>query len=93
MFFYFFRTEGKYGWLSTNPAYVSWKHEEDKVVCFERAGCLFVFNFHVNKSFADYRVGIDQPGYYQLVLDTDAEAFGGHNRVDARYYTGTPLFY
>jgi len=77
------KTEGKYGWLSTNPAYVSWKHEEDKVVCFERAGCLFVFNFHVNKSFADYRVGIDQPGYYQLVLDTDAEAFGGHNRVDA----------
>ena len=81
---FFYRTEGKYGWLSTNPAYVSWKHEEDKVVCFERAGCLFVFNFHVNKSFADYRVGIDQPGYYQLVLDTDAEAFGGHNRVDAR---------
>ena len=63
---YTHRTEGKYGCLSSDPAYVSWKHEDDKVICFERAGCLFVFNFHVNKSFADYRVGVDQPGYYQV---------------------------
>ena len=65
-FDYTHRTEGKYGWLSSDPAYVSWKHEDDKIICFERAGCLFVFNFHVNKSFADYRVGVDQPGYYQV---------------------------
>jgi len=75
-------TEDKYGWLAGSPAHVSWKHEDDKVICFERSGCVFVFNFHVNKSFADYRVGVEQPGYYRVVLDSDAEEFGGHKRVD-----------
>jgi hypothetical protein len=27
------------------------------VIAFERRGVLFVFNFHSNKSFSDYRVG------------------------------------
>lgn len=52
------QTEQKYGWLSiVDSGYVSWKHEDDKVVVFERAGCIFVFNFHHHKSFVDYRVG------------------------------------
>lgn len=50
-------TEEKYGWLRSDPAYVSWKHEGDKVIAFERGGVLFVFNFHPTKSFTDYRVG------------------------------------
>jgi hypothetical protein len=50
------RLEDKYGWLASDPAYVSWKHEGDKVVVFERAGLLFVFNFHTSKSFSDYKV-------------------------------------
>ena len=51
------RTEEKYGWLSADPAYVSWKHEDDKVIAFERgAGVLFVFNFNTSKSFTNYKV-------------------------------------
>lgn len=50
-------TEEKYGWLRSDPAYVSWKHEGDKVIAFERGGVLFVFNFHPTQSFTDYRVG------------------------------------
>ncbi len=50
-------TEEKYGWLSADPAYVSWKHEDDKVIAFERgAGVLFVFNFNTSKSFTNYKV-------------------------------------
>ncbi len=54
----FFSLEAKYGWLAADPAYVSCKHEDDKVIVFERAGLVFAFNFHTSKSFTDYRVGL-----------------------------------
>ncbi|KAL3206936.1 hypothetical protein MRX96_039769 [Rhipicephalus microplus] len=75
-------TEEKYHWLPAPPGYVSWKHEDDKVIAFERAGVLFVLNFHPFKSFSDYEVGIETPGKYKVVLDSDAEEFGGHKRID-----------
>ncbi|XP_071042931.1 1,4-alpha-glucan-branching enzyme [Parasteatoda tepidariorum] len=74
--------EDKYLWLCSNPAYVSWKHEDDKVIVFDRAGLVFVFNFHSTKSFPGYRVGVDVPGKYKIVLDSDSEEFGGHKRLD-----------
>ncbi len=55
-YLYLHRTEEKQGWLSANPGYVSWKHQDDKVIVFERADTVFVFNFHPNKSFPDYKV-------------------------------------
>ena len=51
-----FRTEEKYKWLAADPAYVSCKHQDDKIIVFERANCIFVFNFHHDKSFPDYKV-------------------------------------
>lgn len=54
----------------------------DKVIAFERAGLLFVFNFHTTNSFADYRIGVDASGVYQCVLSTDSKEFGGHERID-----------
>lgn len=50
-------TEAEYRWLDANPAYVSRKHEGDKIIAFERGGLLFVFNFHPDRSFTDYRIG------------------------------------
>jgi Alpha amylase, C-terminal all-beta domain len=47
-------------------AYISRKHEDDKVITFERAGLVFVFNFHVEKSFTDYKIGVEVPGKYPL---------------------------
>ena len=41
-----------------------------------------IFNFNVNKSYTDYKVGVQEPGTYQVVLDTDAAEFGGHKRLD-----------
>ena len=76
------RTEEKYGWLAANPAYTSWKHQSDKVIVFERADCLFIFNFHCDKSFPDYKVGVHNPGMYKIVLDTDSKEFGGFGRLD-----------
>lgn len=76
-------------WLNTPQAYVSLKHEVDKVIAFERNGLLFVFNFHPTNSFTDYRIGVDQAGIYKIVLNSDRKEFGGHNRIDenSRFFT------
>jgi len=73
------RLEEKYKWLNS-PQFVQLKHEEDKLIAFERGGLLWVFNFHPTKSFTDYRVGVTRPGKYTIVLDTDSEAFCGFSR-------------
>lgn len=75
-------TEEKYGWLNCNHGYVDWCHEGDKIISFERNCHVFVFNFHHERSFTDYRIGVAEPGTYKIVLSTDDEAFGGFNRVD-----------
>ena len=69
-------------WLNTPQAYVSLKHEVDKVVAFERNGLLFIFNFHPTNSFTDYRIGVDVAGRYKIVLNTDRPEFGGKGRID-----------
>lgn len=74
--------ENKYGWLSAAPGYVSWKHQQDKIIAFERANCLFIFNFHPNQSFPDYKIGVELGGEYKIVLNSDDEQFGGYKRVD-----------
>ena len=66
----------------SNPAYVTWAHEGDKIISFERCGHVFVFNFHSDRSFTDYRIGVERPGSYKIVLSSDDEAFGGFNRID-----------
>ncbi|OON20280.1 1,4-alpha-glucan-branching enzyme, partial [Opisthorchis viverrini] len=81
--------EERYGWLSSPQAYVSRKHEGDKIIAFERAGVLFAFNFHPTQSFTGYRIGVETPGRYHNVLDSDREEFGGFNRLDpaTEYFT------
>jgi len=74
--------EQRYGWLATSQAYISRKHEGDKLISFERGGLLFVFNFHPSKSFSDYKVGVEIPGIYKMVLNTDEGCYGGYHRLD-----------
>jgi len=83
------KLEAEYGWLHADPAYVSCKHQDDKVIVHDRAGIVFAFNFHPSKSFTDYMVGVDVSGCYRIVLDTDRAQFGGHDRVqpDTKFYT------
>lgn len=75
-------TETKYGWLNFDPAYVSLKHDGDKIIVYERNNKLFIFNFHPTQSYTDYRVGVEKSGCYKIVLNSDREEFGGHNRID-----------
>ena len=82
-------TEEKYGWLHSPQAYISLKNENDKVLVFERAGLLWIFNFHPTNSYSDYRVGVEEAGVYRIVVDTDAQDFGGfgRNAHDTRFFT------
>ncbi|WYZ37565.1 hypothetical protein EsH8_II_001071 [Colletotrichum jinshuiense] len=85
-------TESKFGWLAAPQAFISLKHEGDKVIVFERAGVVFIFNFHPSESYADYRIGVEVSGSYKVILNTDSKDFGGHGRVDegTRFFT-TPM--
>jgi 1,4-alpha-glucan branching enzyme len=83
---------GKHGWLEAPQAYVSLKHEVDKVTVYERAGLLFIFNFHPTNSFTDYRVGVEVSGEYEVLLSSDDAKFGGFDNIDinGKYFT-TPM--
>ena len=52
------------------------------MIVFDRAGVLFLFNFHWSSSYSDYRVGAPSPGKYTIALDSDETRFGGHGRLD-----------
>ncbi len=58
-----------------------YEHVDDKLLVFERAGLLFVFNFHPTNSYPDRSLWVPK-GKYKVVLDTDWQEFGGFGRVD-----------
>jgi 1,4-alpha-glucan branching enzyme len=64
------------------------ERSDDKIIAFERAGLLFVFNFHSTVSHVDYRFSV-APGKYRMVFDSDAPIYGGHGRLqpDQRHFT------
>jgi 1,4-alpha-glucan branching enzyme len=59
------------------------QHETDHILIFKRGELVFAFNFHPVKSFTDYRFEA-AAGKYTLVLDSDADLFGGFARIDSR---------
>lgn len=65
-----------------------YEHEEDQVLAFIREDHVFVFNFNPNKSFEDYQIPVPE-GNYVVVLDSDADQYGGFNRVDDAMTYGT----
>ncbi len=53
---------------------------ERQVLCYERGGFVFLFNFHPTESYPDYPLEVPD-GHLRLVLNTDRPEFGGHGRV------------
>ncbi len=53
----------------------------DQVLIFERGKFTFVFNFNPFRSYSDYSFEATA-GTYGMVLDTDSQDFGGHERQD-----------
>lgn len=74
--------DDKHQFLPADPGFVTCKNGGDKTIAFERAGLIFCFNFHHDKSFPGYPIGTNLPGKYKIVLDSDNKDFGGHGRLD-----------
>jgi len=75
------KLEDEFKWLSCMPL-VTRQSEVDKVIVFERAGLLWVFNFHPTKSYTNYTIGCDKQGKYKVILDTDDKLYGGRQRIE-----------
>ena len=54
----------------------------NKTIVFERSGLIFIFNFHISHSIPGYDFIVQEPGDYQILLNTDSTEFGGHGRID-----------
>ncbi|GAA6528379.1 1,4-alpha-glucan branching enzyme [Segatella asaccharophila] len=63
------------------PVKEIWHQDKDQILAFMRGDLLFVFNFSPTRSFTDYGFLVPK-GDYQVVLDTDSQAFGGDGRND-----------
>jgi 1,4-alpha-glucan branching enzyme len=60
-------------------------HEDStqKVIIFKRADLIFAFNFNPHQSFTNYQFEAP-PGKYRMILDSDAQKYGGHGRLDSQ---------
>ena len=58
-------------------------HVDDgqKMLVFRRGPLVFVFNFHPDASYVDYRFGVPDPTDYEVVLNTDDREFGAFGRI------------
>ena len=67
--------------FNTTPVHEIWHNDSDQILAFERGNLVFVFNFSPTRSFADYGFLVKE-GEYNVVLNTDAKAFGGNGLAD-----------
>ena len=69
---------------------VNWvyDHKGNEVLAYTRGKYLFVFNFNPTQSFVDYGIP-SEDAKYKIVLNTDEDRFGGHNRIDNQMTYGT----
>ncbi|MGC8865941.1 MAG: alpha-amylase family glycosyl hydrolase [Bacteroidales bacterium] len=71
----------KYGILTAPwPRVLNFDHH-NKTIVFERAGLIFIFNWHPTASIPDYAFPVPEPGDYKIVLCSDDFIFGGHGRI------------
>ena len=73
--------EDIFNFKNSREQYISTKHEEDKVIVFEKGDLLFVFNFHPTKSFEGYSIGTKWNSQHKIILDSDEERFMGKGRL------------
>lgn len=75
----------EYNLLENSVPHLLFENAHEKVIAFERAGLLFVFNMHPSRSYTDYRFDV-APGKYQMILDSDAAEYAGHGRLEPLTY-------
>jgi 1,4-alpha-glucan branching enzyme len=56
--------------------------EVNKCIIYERAGLIFLFNFHANGSIPGYQFYVPEAGQYKIILNSDSASFGGQGRIN-----------
>ena len=72
---------GKEKNIQKSPVTEIWHNDGDQVLAYSRNNLIFVFNFSYARSYTDYGFMVPQ-GAYDVILNTDAPAFGGHGLND-----------
>ena len=74
--------------IQKTPVTEIWTSDGDQVLAYQRGDLLFVFNFSYNRSYTGYGFMVRQ-GAYNVLLNTDDTAFGGHGLNDdsMRHFT------
>ena len=62
-----------------------WMDSDANMLIYERAGLLFIFNFHPTWSQKSYWIPTLDTGKYEVILNTDAKEFGGNGMISEDY--------
>lgn len=63
------------------PVQEIWHDDGDQILAYMRGSLVFVFNFSPNRSYEGYGFRVPE-GEYEVVLNTDAKAYGGNGLAD-----------
>ncbi len=75
--------DAEHGLLGLGPIEKLHVHEDHKLLIARRGPFVLAFNWHPQRSYTDYRVGVAERCDYRHVLDTDEQRFGGHGLLAA----------
>jgi len=56
-----------------------------QVLVYERDGLIFAINFHPERSYEGYYLPMPSAGRYRVVFSSDADRYGGWNRISETY--------
>lgn len=78
------------GFHGMPPGEVLWTDRERLILAYRRGGHLFAYNFHPFHSYPGLCIPTHEDGVWEVVLDTDREAFEGQGRIagDGAYAAG-----
>lgn len=73
------------GIIEAGEAESLWIGEKEKLLCYRKAGMLFLFNFHPTQSQDSFFIPLHRAGKWQVIFSTDEARFGGDDRIDMDY--------
>lgn len=73
------------GVMSAKDLLNLWVDQDKKTLVFNKAGIVFLFNFHPTNSYEGYTLPVPQHGKYKVIFNTDQAEFGGCSRIDTNY--------
>ena len=71
--------------ILSSPAKALFIDSQKQILMYECAGYVFILNFSPTNSYEDYWITVPTKGKYKVEFSTDAERFGGFNRVSEDY--------